>query len=254
MDIFNVESNDQNSLFEGSNTPTVDPQKDYLAELVGEDKKFKDHQSLARGKVESDLFIESLKRELQELRTDLNSRISVEKALDQLRKEKMQEPNTPSVQPNPGEPSGVKEGITPEKLEQLLQEREIAKRQADNLAEVNRALSEKFGTAASAKLAEKAKELGVGLEYLKNLAAQSPTLFYKAVELETPKRDIFTQGAPRSELDTSKQLGDRDTTGAKTYSYYSNLRRTNPSLYHSPSVQMEMHKTAQRLGEKFFDK
>ena len=42
---------------------TIDPEKDYTAELVGEGKKFKDNKELARSKVESDLFISHLQKE-----------------------------------------------------------------------------------------------------------------------------------------------------------------------------------------------
>ena len=36
---------------------TVDPNKNYLTELVGDGKKFKTQEELARGKYESDLYL-----------------------------------------------------------------------------------------------------------------------------------------------------------------------------------------------------
>ena len=53
---------------EGSSTPTTDA----LAELVGEGKKFKDIAALAVGKVESDKFIDRLKKEAADLLKSLN--------------------------------------------------------------------------------------------------------------------------------------------------------------------------------------
>src|SRR2546426_10450626 len=50
--------------------PEVDPNKDYLAELVGDGKKFKTSQDLARGKFEADQYIEVLKRRQDEMRAD----------------------------------------------------------------------------------------------------------------------------------------------------------------------------------------
>ena len=66
------------NLFEGGdNKPRdaiashqVDENKDYLAELVGDGKKFKDNQALARGKHEADLTVEAMKTRLDELRSD----------------------------------------------------------------------------------------------------------------------------------------------------------------------------------------
>src|SRR6266576_1462787 len=48
------------------NLPEADPNKDYLTELVGEGRKFKDQQALAKSKYEADQYIEILKRRLDE--------------------------------------------------------------------------------------------------------------------------------------------------------------------------------------------
>ena len=58
------------TLLSGDQTPQIDPNKDYLAELVGEGKKFKTDKDLARGKYEADLYVKTLERQLDELRND----------------------------------------------------------------------------------------------------------------------------------------------------------------------------------------
>jgi len=72
---------------------TIDPSKNYLAELVGEGKKFKTQEDLARGKAESDAYIKILEKRSDELRNDYlklrddySSRAKLEEVVDQLTK------------------------------------------------------------------------------------------------------------------------------------------------------------------------
>src|SRR5882757_7528259 len=50
--------------------PQLDQSRNYLADLVGPDKKFKTNEDLARGKAEADVTIELFKKRQDELRTD----------------------------------------------------------------------------------------------------------------------------------------------------------------------------------------
>jgi len=50
--------------------PLFDPNKNYYEDLVGQDKKFKDNETLAKAKVQSDIFIKHLERQQDELRKD----------------------------------------------------------------------------------------------------------------------------------------------------------------------------------------
>ena len=70
---------------------TFDSTKDYLKELVGEGKKFKTVEDLAKGKAESDAFISSVTRENKELRDsykkaieEVNSRTRLEDLVTKL--------------------------------------------------------------------------------------------------------------------------------------------------------------------------
>src|SRR5882672_3792205 len=84
-----------NDLFAGD---TQDSNKDFLTELVGEGKKFKDVQALARGKYEADQTVEQMKARLDELRTDYQTLHETREAgatlkdlVDQLRTQKPSE-------------------------------------------------------------------------------------------------------------------------------------------------------------------
>src|SRR6478752_10635011 len=61
------------NILDNTNQPDpvqIDPNKNYLEELVGEGRKFKSPEELARGKAESDLYIEHMKGRMDELRQD----------------------------------------------------------------------------------------------------------------------------------------------------------------------------------------
>lgn len=53
---------------------TLDDSVDYVAELVGEGKKFREIKDLAKGKVESDRYIEVLTKKLDDAVKELNTR------------------------------------------------------------------------------------------------------------------------------------------------------------------------------------
>jgi hypothetical protein len=77
----------ENILFEEADptltsTTNVNP----LEALVGEGKKFKTAEDLARGKLEADNFVKQLQTELATLREDLNGRIKLEEFMDRLEK------------------------------------------------------------------------------------------------------------------------------------------------------------------------
>src|SRR5260370_19729043 len=69
----------------------IDPNKNYLGELVGEGKKVKDPESLAKGKYISDNYIQILERRLDEMRSDYsnlskeyNARPKLEELINQI--------------------------------------------------------------------------------------------------------------------------------------------------------------------------
>jgi hypothetical protein len=240
------------------NVPTVDPDKDYLTELVGEGKKFQSERELARAKVESDAFIQRLQGELKGLREDLVKRASIEDFLDQM---KSMNESPPAGQPrsNPDvvdEPKGS--GPSPEDLEKLI-EQHVSKRESqrtaqENLSLVKAEMQKAWGEDYSHKLAAKAKELGVGEEFLNQLAREKPKAFLKLVDAQAqPQRpDLFN---PRStSVDASKLATLNAGNNEQNYSYFDKLRRENPKEYWNPRTQNAMFKLAKENPDKFFDR
>jgi YesN/AraC family two-component response regulator len=240
----------------GSDLPHVDPNKNYVEELVGESKKFKTVEELARGKYEADQFIERLKQEQAALREELNSRKRLEEVADLLSSQ--QKNQSIEGQPPARDDGDKNTALTPEQLEKMLEERLTKREQQQvrdkNINTVKEKLTEAFGQNYAAKLQQEANALGVSKEYLTNLAAESPSAFFRLVGLDASTKqqqgNLFSP--PASSVNQAAFAPN--VTGERTMSYYDKLKNDDPRTYWSPKVQNEMHRDAQRLGAKFFDR
>jgi hypothetical protein len=243
------------TLFDDTNTAVddLDPTKDYITELVGDGKKFKTPQDLARAKLESDRFIAQLTGELAGLRTDLNARISMEELVAEIKAAGSTSPRSePTNHVDHREDDASKRALTSEEIEQIVSAR-LAKEQ--NRTETNRNLQtvrdklvEEFGQNYSSHLERIASELGVKREYLDNLAKDNPNVFFRVTGVGVRRVDNFS-GVPVSQVNSA---GAFTTTGGdRDWNYYENLRKTAPKTYWQPKVQNEMFEQAKRLGPKF---
>jgi hypothetical protein len=242
-------------LFTASATPEdEDPNKDYLAELVGDDKKFKTSQDLAKGKAEADRFILQLQEELAGIRQDLNTRVTLEAFMDKMNTTKPLE--TPSTdQNNQNDPGTGEKGITTADIERLLEERisarEAQRTQETNVSEVKSKLTEAFGPDYVNKLKAKTSELGLSEDFMSKLAKEQPKAFLQLIGVsatqsrQAPTNSLFTPPSSNSQ-------GSFAPTADKSHSTYEALRKSDPAKYWTPEVQNQLHKDAQRLGERFF--
>lgn len=221
--------------------------KDYVAQLVGDGKKFKDANALAKGKMQADLFVQKLLAEKRDLEARLTNTQSVEDLIKSLK-------NDPPS-PNPGEVRRPNEvtGTNPEDIQRIVQEtvaaREEEAKKTRNLSEVTETLKSQFGDNYVAALEERTKDLGVGKTFLDDLAKTNPKAFLKLVGVETkkePPMSVFTP--PNSRINTGATV--QTVSGEKTYSYYEKIRKSDPATYRS--LQSEMFSQAARLGDDFY--
>ena len=243
----------------GTNTE-IDPNKNLLEELVGDGKKFKTPEELARGKAEADRFIQQLQGELAGLRTELSTRQTLEQLMDKMSADKGTENTNQSHNQNSqvGDGQNVK-AFTEEDIARLVEERlskaEQARIHQSNLAHSKKALEESFGPDYVTHLKAKAQELGVSEEYLNNMAKETPKAFLKLVEADGAQRatapSLFSP--PPSQQLPSQSNRSFAPTGQRKQSWYEDLKRKNASEYWSPAIQNQMHKDAISLGETFFD-
>lgn len=233
-------------LFENGADLDLDPNKDYFQELVGEDKRYKTPQEIARSKLEGDRHIKRLEAEMAELRQDLSSRQSTADLIDQVKKELR-----PAAQPGINQPPPVVEDrLKLDDLDKLLDDR-MTQRELENVRRNNRAevvtkLQEHFGPDYVSKLKDVSKSLGIGETFMDSLAAENPKAFFKLLEVPSGQP---TQRTPNSQLNSSAAQGN---SGAKNWVYYQNLRKTDPKIYHSRENAIERHNEAMRQGEAFY--
>lgn len=225
-----------------SEVVTIEEGKDYVAELVGDDKKFKDVQGLARGKLEADNYIKTLTERLDELRKELDGRTSLDAFLAEMKglkaapqNEQTQPIDPPVVQPQ----SSLDDSTLEERLVQILERRAVQEKSESNLDQVQRVLKDQLGDQAKNVLNNKAREHGMSVKDLEGLATRSPTAFYTLMGLD-PNRSTYQNAAPAR---SSVNLGNSGAPqGVKNKAYFDNLKRTNPTAYRDPRTTVEMIK------------
>lgn len=223
-----------------------------LEDLVGEGKKFKSVEDLAKGKLMSDKFIEQLKTENEDLRKEVKTRITLEEFMTKVNPTATTQNTDPVTNQNPVSEKQTS-AMTPEQLKKIisdeLAERESANTARQNLNAVKQRLQDAFGPNYVTTLDEKAQSLGLTRDFFNQLAATQPNALFAmlGVDNKRPEPGLFTP--PPSAMQTSARS---NTPVDRTESFYKNLKKSNPSEYWSASTQTQMHRDAIRLGEKFF--
>lgn len=231
--------------------------KDYLTELVGEGKKFKDAETLAKAKYDSDLYIRTLERQKDELRDDYlkmreesMSQAKLKELIDQLEAKQKSSTITPNV---PDQDVQKPQPFDPKELESLvsksIQAHEMTKTQEQNFNFVKTKLKEKFGDNYQAPLKQQVDNLGLTEDYVNEMARKFPNAFLKTLGFDGPAPDNKFQSPPRSEVSGFAPVTQQD----RTWSWYQNLKKSDPKAYHDPKIAVQMHNDAIRLGERFKD-
>lgn len=219
---------------------TIEEGKDYVAELVGDDKKFKDVQGLARGKLEADNYIKTLTERLDELRKELDSRTSLDTFLQEMKGLKAAPQTGQEHQvgtPAERQPTPLDDSTLEQKLVEILERRRAAETSETNLEQVQRVLKEQLGDQAKTVINNKARDHGMSVKELESLAARSPSAFYSLVGLDPVRQAPITPGVARS----SVNLGSQSST-VKNKAYFDKMRQTDPQRYKSPQTTVEMMK------------
>lgn len=232
-------------------TNEVDPAKNYHDELVGPDKKFKTDEELARGKFESDAFIPKLTAENAELRAELERRKTMEDFINQMEALRTTPPsnNGNNQRLNEESPTPPSQPVDLDsEIERVLTVRQTKDREVQNLNYVAEVLSQNLGPGYATILAQKAKELGVGLKYVDELAKTSP----KAVFSLFGVSETVTK-APNAAA--GMRINPGSASGLKkNFEFYEQIRKTDPTRYFSTAVFNEMSDQLREHGEAFYTK
>lgn len=234
-----------------------------LEELVGEGKKFKTPEDLARGKLEADAFIKRLEGELQGLRNELNTRQTLEQLMDKMaanggsNADSSNQLTSNQTSNNGDGTKSFTEDDVMRIVESKLSEAEKIRVQNNNLSLVRNALTERYGNDFVSKLKESAQHLGVDETFLQEMAKNQPKAFLKLIASEEASGGSPTNSTNNSLFITPPNgqnlRSDFKPSAGRTKSYYDQLKAKSASEYWSPAVQNQMHKDALSLGEKFFD-
>lgn len=217
-----------------------------LADYVGEGRKYSNVADLVKGYENGQVHIARIEQENREYREKLQADIDAQRA--RLLTPPSQESNPTAQQAD----QRTSEQDLVERIREVNRQDRVAEKQASNLETATNRLIDTFGDAdaAKARVHARAQELGVSVKFLMDSAAQSPAAFFATMELEKAPRPT---AAPRSDVNTAA-LNTQVPGNAKpgTYAFYEELRKTNPKLYNSPKVQLQMHTAAMENPEGFF--
>lgn len=233
---------------------TQNQNEDWLNKVVAEKgEQWTDPQVLAKGYANAQEYIKHLEQQIKEREEDLGKKDYTEQLLAELRKGQGTPPaGAPSADNSGTEPNGhtgqqVSEDALKGLIEQTLTQREKQNTAKQNLQVVDQKLSELYGTEASRAVDERAKQLGMSKDKLKEIAEQSPTAFLTLVGETTIKQPNPTRtGTVNTAADTFNQV-----SGEKNWAYYQKLRREDPIRYRTPAVQREILEQRIKLGDKF---
>lgn len=177
---------------QAGNEPSAFQVPESLGSLVGEGKKFSDLNKAMESIPYAQTHIEKLEQELADTRSKLEARTSVEEALQEFKSRSSQD--TPTSQ-------AIDLNEIDNLIEQRLTQRDYQQQSKGNIDVVVKELTGQFGSADKAEEAfeAKAKEIGVDIGFMNDLAAKSPKA---ALALFTPGSKVAPAGVTTSSLNT----------------------------------------------------
>lgn len=243
MSLFNENPADQ------QNNPTEFKFED----LVGEGKKYKTQDDLAKtvGHQHNHIArIEKENAELRKLREQNDRTARLEEMLAQLlQSNKPSNEEQPNREENKTQTPALTENEIEAKIESLLGKKTQEQVRTQNLRSVRDELVKVFGNSYTTVVAEKAEELGLSKEDVDDLASRNPKLFFKTFDVTSQNK---VQPEPKINGTVRPPEGSVfSDSDAKPRSYYVNLKRTDPEAYKRSMMQMD--RDALKLGDAFFD-
>tara|TARA_R110000737_G_scaffold326745_3_gene340618 strand:+ start:285 stop:1058 length:774 start_codon:yes stop_codon:yes gene_type:complete len=244
----------QSTQTEQVTTETSPPQESFVAKLVeAKGENWNNPEVLAKGKLEADGYIQQLETQLTQMREDLGKQDYAQKLLDQLQN-KAADPTTANAAMPNNNTGGTSDGNTNPNLSEddlkSLVEKTLSAREKDglvkqNLSIVDQELEKSYGTEAKATVQKKADELGISIERMQEIAAESPNAFFSLIGEPKKTFNPMVQGSVRTEGVNMKSSTERN------WAYYQNLRRTNKHDYYTPKVQQQLMEDKMRMGDGF---
>ncbi len=248
---------DETSPDNGAPTP---PATDPLQELVGEGRKFKSVEDLAKSKLEADRFIDKLKDENDALRklvkdsertTHMTS--AIERLLASVTKSEDESSNQPAA-PSPAPVTNLDnqaKAISAEDVVKIVHAVEEQRRMAANEQQALNNLSKKYGDKATEVLESRASELGMDKAMLVDMARRNPKAFARLIgEDGQPSAPVSSVSARNS----AAVLGNNPSNSSiRNAAYYEGLKKTmgTKKFVLDRQLQVQMHNDMNALGERW---
>lgn len=231
-----------------TNTATQE-QSEIVAALVGEGKKYKTHDDLAKAYINADSFIEQLKAENRELKEKAASAKTVDDVL-----ERLQQQHNAQSDDNQVTQKNVSAADLTKLVEATVTGLETQKQRHANLLKADALMKKEFGEKATEKYSQVAVTPELQKVYT-DLAAVDPIKF---VSLFTggvkPEQTTADMGGVNTDVNFSQANNSGKTTTPGTKEYYDNVRRSDPAKYYSQSFQLEMDKTVRGKPDLYYGK
>jgi hypothetical protein len=242
-------------LFAQNNQPPSEP-KEFLPNLVGEGKKFKDLESLAKSKWESDNYIKILEQRADQMREDFitlrkeaDARANLSDLVGQLQqKTQPQEPQREELREPQIDMTQI-DNLISNKLDALSK----AQQQKQNFDSVQAKMKQKWGGNYVNTLQEQMDQLGLTKEDINDLAQNRPGLLMKTFgldEQQSASNNLF-QSPPSTQMRSDNFRPS--ASNKRTWTYYQDLRKKDPLAFYDPKISVQMQKDAIELGEEFND-
>lgn len=241
----------QGDVFEAPNQTTNT--EDVITTLVGEGKKFKSVEDLAKGKLQADSHIakieaenRDLRKAVEDLKTQSNQQVALTELVEALKNKQSTDGNPQALDLE--QLTGIVRNVNKEERENQIR---TANRNRVN-EEILKIAGGDVGKAREI-VTQRASELGLDLDTIRSLSERSPSAILAILNVTSNQSKNDPPPATKAGVNT-QALFNGNTTDAKPNSYYSELRRKMgvAKFYADTKLQAKMFADAEKLGDKFF--
>lgn len=219
----------------------------YLDQLVGEGKKYRDVEELAKGTFHANNFIEVLKKEKEQMQEQLQQSQTIADLLNFAPQQTTnQSESTLIAAPVETPKEDVK--VQERNVEEIVQELLERKNQEQNQRIAYQKVLDYFGKdeqKAGEYIRQKSADLGLPVSWFDDVARKNPNALVSILGIDKPS-------SPTPQLNPTINPAAVGTFQAgeqvKDHAYYQKLRRENPRLYNSPQIQQEKERSILSLG------
>ena len=194
-----------------------------LSEFVGDGKKYATVEDALKSVPHAQAHIATLEKTLNEMRDDLAQRDTAQGLLDKILESK----NSGDADTKPT----IDENRLEELVSNIVQNNSLTQERAANIASTEEAVKKIHGDNSPTWVAERASEVGVGVEVLKDVAARSPDAFYKMVGLDINNGVVSDGLGVNGSVNTDALQNVSNEAQPHTYEWYQKMRADNPSQY-----------------------